>query len=82
VDTIEQNNLGRLSGIGRNIVESVKASLNGVSRIGKTGVFAIITASETISKNNSEKMFDGLDELSDGTSKSTNKKVKETVATA
>ena len=67
VDDIEQNNLGRLSGIGRNIVESVKAGLNsegGVRRTIKTGVTAIITASETISKTNSEKMFDGLEGLS------------------
>lgn len=84
VDTIEQNNLGRLSGIGRTIVESVKLGLNGVSRIGKTGVSAIITASETISKANSEKMFDGLDELSEKTSKTTEKnvKVKESTVTA
>lgn len=82
VDTIEQSSLGRLSGIGRNIVESVKASLNGVSRIGKTGVSAIITASETISKTNSEKMFEGLDELSNITSKTREKKVKESAVTA
>lgn len=66
IDSMEQGNLGRLIGTGRNLVENVKANLNKENRVGKgikTGVVVIIKAQETIGKTNGDKMFDGLEEI-------------------
>lgn len=66
IDSMEQGNLGRLIGTGRNLVENVKANLNKENRAGrgiKTGVVVIIKAQETISKTNGDKMFDGLEAI-------------------
>ena len=63
---LNKDNLGRLIGTGRNIVENVKANLNRENRVGKgikTGVVVIIKAQETIGKKNGDKMFDGLEEI-------------------
>ena len=66
IDSMEQGNLGRLIGTGRNLVENVKTNLNKENRAGKgikTGVVVIIKAQETIGKTNGDKMFDGLEEI-------------------
>ena len=66
IDSMEQGNLGRLIGTGRNLVENVKTNLNKENRAGKgikTGVVVIIKAQETIGKTNGDKMFDGLEAI-------------------
>ena len=83
IDYLEQDNLGRLIGTGRNLVESVKSNLNRENRVGsgiKTGVVVIIKAQDTIGKTNGDKMFDGLEEIIDRPQKTSSKVTKKASA--
>lgn len=83
IDYLEQDNLGRLIGTGRNLVESVKSNLNRENRVGsgiKTGVVVIIKAQDTIGKTNGSKMFDGLEEIIDSPQKTSSKVTKKASA--